>query len=83
MDYLATHFTHFNALRFARALNEAGLSAGLMPVPRKVSSSCGTCVRFHAEDYRPFLFLEPEHIFRILTDPSGQPRYELVYESGD
>ena len=22
----------------------------MMPVPRKLSSSCGTCVRYHAED---------------------------------
>ena len=26
-----------------------GLSGKLMPVPRRVSSSCGTCVKFQAE----------------------------------
>ena len=32
------------------ALYAAGAKAGMMPVPRKLSSSCGTCVRYEAED---------------------------------
>ena len=26
-----------------------GAKAQMMPVPRKLSSSCGTCVRYHAD----------------------------------
>ncbi|MGI6031268.1 MAG: DUF3343 domain-containing protein [Eubacteriales bacterium] len=46
MEYIATFFSHFGALNFARQL---GKSAQLMPVPRFLSSSCGTCVRFCQE----------------------------------
>ena len=44
--YIATFFSHFGAVRFGRQLREAGIDCALMPVPRQVSSSCGTCVRF-------------------------------------
>lgn len=47
--YVATFFTHFDAVRFAKTLRTAGHSAQPMPVPRRLSSSCGTCVRFSAE----------------------------------
>lgn len=46
--YIATFFSHFGAIRFGRSLREAGIEHVLMPVPRQVSSSCGTCVRFSA-----------------------------------
>lgn len=45
--YIATFYTHLGALRFYRALLSAGDSGVLMmPVPRRLSASCGTCVRF-------------------------------------
>ena len=44
--YIATFFSHFGAIRFNKQVKELGLSGKLMPVPRRVSSSCGTCVRF-------------------------------------
>ena len=47
--YIATFFSHFGAIRFNKQLKEQGLHGKLMPVPRRVSSSCGTCVKFEAE----------------------------------
>ena len=44
--YIATFFSHFGAMMYFKALKEQGITARLMPVPRKVSSSCGTCVRY-------------------------------------
>jgi len=49
MIYIATFYSHIGAIRFERSLKEAGMTARLMPVPRKVSSSCGTCVRFESD----------------------------------
>lgn len=46
MTYIATFFTHFAAVSFARLLKTTDMKPQLMPVPRKLSSSCGTCVRF-------------------------------------
>ena len=50
MNFVATFYTHLSALRTARALEGAGVQAELAPVPRALSSSCGTCVRYSAED---------------------------------
>ena len=49
MDALtATFVSHFGAMRFCRQCASAGWDARLMPVPRALSSSCGTCVRYEA-----------------------------------
>ena len=44
--YIATFYSHFGALSYCKAIKKQGINAKLMPVPRKVSSSCGTCVSF-------------------------------------
>lgn len=46
MSYLATFFSHFGATRFRRLCRARGVEVELMPVPRAISSSCGTCARF-------------------------------------
>ena len=45
MAYIATFYSHFDAIRFHKRCQRQGLEARLMPVPRTLSSSCGTCVR--------------------------------------
>ena len=50
--YVATFHTHFAALCTHRALTGAGVSTTLAPVPRALSSSCGTCVMYAADDPR-------------------------------
>ena len=49
-EYVATFHTHLAALMTSRALTSRGVRAQMMPVPRKLSSSCGTCVRYLAEE---------------------------------
>ena len=46
MDQIATFHTHFGALSFHRRLAALGDAPVMMPVPRRLSASCGTCVRF-------------------------------------
>ena len=48
-EYVATFHTHLSALLTSRALTRLGVKAQMMPVPRKLSSSCGTCVRYQAD----------------------------------
>ena len=48
MPYIATFFSHFGATRFRRLCRARGAEVELMPVPRAISSSCGTCARFSA-----------------------------------
>ena len=49
-EYIATFHTHLSALMTSRTLTALGVKAQMMPVPRKLSSSCGTCVRYLAEE---------------------------------
>lgn len=48
MEYLATFYTHYGAMRFNKHCKKDGVSARMMPVPRELSASCGVCVRFEA-----------------------------------
>ena len=48
-EYIATFHTHLAALLTSRTLTARGVKAQMMPVPRKLSSSCGTCVRYLAQ----------------------------------
>ena len=50
MKFVATFYTHLAALRTARSLEAAGTAATLAPVPRVLSSSCGTCVFYEGEE---------------------------------
>lgn len=49
-QYIATFHTHLAALKTHRTLQKEGVEARMAPVPRKISSSCGTCVFYRAED---------------------------------
>ena len=50
MNYVATFHTHLAALRTFRTLEALGVEARMAPVPRRLSSSCGTCVLFAAAE---------------------------------
>ena len=49
MIFVATFYTHAAALLTHRALTAKGIAAKMMPVPRAISSSCGTCVRYESD----------------------------------
>ena len=77
-EFVATFHTHLAALRTHRAMTADGISARMAPVPRKISSSCGTCVRFEADE------------FKIGADPKGEIEqivavkengYETIYHA--
>ncbi|MDO5696011.1 MAG: DUF3343 domain-containing protein [Eubacteriales bacterium] len=48
-EYLITFFSHFAAICFAKKLREKGGVSVMKPVPRNISSSCGTCVVYVGE----------------------------------
>ncbi len=50
MNYIATFYTQAAALLSNRALKQAGIASKAGPVPRELSSSCGTCVRYEADE---------------------------------
>lgn len=53
MIYIATFFSHFGAIRFQKLCQGRDWEAVLMPVPRNLSSSCGTCVRYRSQSPCP------------------------------
>jgi len=65
--YIATFFSHFDALTFFNLMKEKGIAAKLSPVPRKVSASCGTCVSFTTDSISTFEDCETEAIY-VETD---------------
>ena len=50
--FVATFHTHLSAMLTYKALGEAGIDARMAPVPRSLSSSCGTCVKYVSADSR-------------------------------
>ena len=48
MKYIATFYSHFGAIRFNREAPEGVTNIELRPVPRDLSSSCGTSASFDA-----------------------------------
>ena len=48
--YVATFYTHFGALKFNKDCKKMSITSKQMPVPRVLSSSCGTCVSFETDD---------------------------------
>ena len=77
MEYVITFHTHFDALQYDRFLKRNGIKGRLQPVPRSLSSSCGTCVRFTCETLIPQCTeMEFEKLF---SSENGE--YNLVAES--
>lgn len=75
MTGIATFYSHFGAIRFRQDCRSRGIPAKAMPVPRDLSSSCGTCVRFEGTPPAD----PPEEVEQIVevTD-SG---YRLLYRA--
>lgn len=77
MIYIETFFSHFGAMRCKKACDRAGISARMMPVPRMLSSSCGTCVRIEADS--PDAVPRTEETEQIaLEEPGG---YRIIWKA--
>jgi len=48
--YIATFHSHFGALQYSKALERLNVTAKLIPAPRQLSASCGTCVYYQREE---------------------------------
>lgn len=77
MEYIATFFSHYAAVLFTRELTERGIPGTLMPVPRRVSSSCGTGVQFVTDT--EVSALAQEGLEKIFRHENGT--YALVFEN--
>lgn len=80
MKYIATFYSHFGAIRFKKICDERGYVAKLMPVPRDLSSSCGTCVSFEADSFEKENCIndEIEQVVCLLAEG-----YQVLYRAAD
>ena len=71
-SYVVTCYTHLSAQLSCKRLRNAGCSeVRMMPVPRALSSSCGTCVRYEGEgDCRELLDADAEALYEVMPDGS-------------
>lgn len=76
-QYVATFHTHLAALRSCRALQKEETGARMAPVPRVLSSSCGTCVFYRGEDpLLPLLDRDLEAVYR-----QDGKEYTLIHQA--
>lgn len=78
MFYIATFFSHFGAIRYKKLCEQDGIAAKAMPVPRNLSSSCGTCVRCEERYVEPSGVCASEIDQIVRAEPDG---YVSVYQT--
>lgn len=78
MIYIATFYSHFGAVRFKRMCSAEHIKAKMMPVPRTLSSSCGTCVQYEAE--APVAFQEHTEEMEQMVQVTDEG-YEVLYRA--
>ncbi|MCI5596597.1 MAG: DUF3343 domain-containing protein [Lachnospiraceae bacterium] len=76
MIYIATFYSHFGAVHFKKICESKKLPAKMMPVPRNLSSSCGTCVQYVSDTACPCEIFPEEMEQVVCVTENG---YETVY----
>lgn len=74
--YIATFHSHYGAIKYCKSLKQKKIKSKTMPVPRFVSSSCGTCVVYESEEYIDLEKCELDSIYL-----KNNEEFELVYIS--
>jgi len=78
MEQIATFYTHLGAMSFQKRLKAAGDQPVMMPVPRALSASCGTCVKFTAPFDAPSMANEDlDAVYAV--QPAGG--YQLLFQN--
>lgn len=81
MKYIATFYSHFGAIRFKREAPEGVTNIELRPVPRNLSSSCGTSASFEADESFTFTEDPTEEIEQIVAVTVAG--YRTIFESSN
>ncbi|MGI6120014.1 MAG: DUF3343 domain-containing protein [Desulfosporosinus sp.] len=79
MEYIILFYTNSAAIKFVKFLKNLNLAGELIPLPRKLTSSCGMGVKLHySGDLATLISDEIEKIYTV----QGK-RYELVYRAAE
>lgn len=77
MNYIVLFFTNSSAIKFARLIKNSNYVGELIPLPRKLTSSCGMGVKFHfTRDLAEIISDEIEKIYAVEGN-----QYKLVYQA--
>ena len=77
MNYIVLFFTNSSAIKFARFIKNSNYIGELIPLPRKLTSSCGMGVKFHfTSDLSEIVSDEIEKIYAVEGN-----QYKLVYRA--
>lgn len=68
MDYLLTFHTQLDAVIARKALSSKNVEIKLSPVPRSLSSSCGTCAKVYNVEKDILKDVEMEELYKINGD---------------
>ncbi len=77
MQYLATFFTHSGAVKYKSYLKKHAIPVELMPVPRKLSSSCGIAARFEYDGEMSSMISEDIEALFVVEGKD----YKAIYKS--
>ena len=78
-EYIATFYSHFGALSYYKALKERGIAAKLMPVPRRISASCGTCVSYEHSEFADNEFADSDEFELEAVYAMSNGGFECVF----
>ena len=80
MNCVITFFNHFGAVRYKNEAGRFGWNVQLSPVPRSLSSSCGTGVFCDTGNDDPLGFITDEMEQVALPDGGG---YRIIWRAED
>ena len=81
MKYIATFYSHFGAIRFKREAPKGVTNIELRPVPRNLSSTCGTSASFEGDERYTFTEDPTEEIEQIVA--VTVEGYRTIFESSN
>lgn len=77
MDYIVLFYTNSSAIKFAKLIKKSNYIGELIPLPRKLTSSCGMGVKFYfTSDLSLIISDEIEKIYAVEGN-----QYKLVYRA--
>ena len=80
ITYYLSHGTLLGAIRYKKLCEEQGISAKTSPVPRDLSSSCGTCVRCEGGYVTP-TGITAEEVDTVVAAEEGG--YRVIFQHED
>jgi|LSQX01.3.fsa_nt_gb hypothetical protein len=74
-QFIATFHSQYGAVQFLKNARKNHIECRLAPVPRVLSSSCGTCAHYKNNDWNTgFVMKDLDTIYKTLPD-----KYERVF----